>query len=176
LQSNIKPGDFVVLDQFIDRTRTRIDTFYDGPIVTHVSMAEPYCPEISDVSYKEGKKLGIKMNKSGTVVVVQGPRFSTKAESLFFTKMGWHVVNMTQYPEVALAREKGICYSAIALITDYDVGVVSEKKVKPVKTSEFLKVFKGNNDRALKLIYKVIENLPEKSCECEKVLDGAQII
>jgi len=176
LQANIKPGDFVVLDQFVDRTRTRVDTFFDGPIVTHVSMAEPYCSEMSDIAFTEGKKSGIKMHKNGTVVVIQGPRFSTKAESLFFTKMGWHAVNMTQYPEVALAREKGMCYSAIALITDYDAGVVFKEKVKPVKTSEFLKVFKNNNERALKLIFRVIENLPEKNCECEKVLEGAAII
>lgn len=176
LQAKIKPGDFVVLDQFVDRTRGRVDTFYDGPIVTHVSMAEPYCPEISEIAYKEGKELGIKIHKNGTVVVIQGPRFSTRAESLFFTKMGWDTVNMTQYPEVALARERGLCYSAIALITDYDVGIVAKEKVKPVKTSEFLKVFKSNNDRALKLIYKVIEKLPPRSCECEKVLEGAAVI
>jgi len=83
---------------------------------------------------------------------------------------------MTQYPEVVLAREKGMCYSAIALITDYDAGVVTQGKAEPVKTSEFLKVFKGNNERALKLVYKIIENLGKKSCECEKVLEGASVI
>lgn len=176
LQTKIKPGDFVVLDQFFDRTSGRKDTFFDGPVVTHISTAEPYCPEMSAIAYKEGKKLGIRMHKSGTAVIIQGPRFSTKAESKFFTKMGWDVVNMTQYPEVVLAREKGMCYCAIALITDYDAGIVSEGKAEPVKTSELLKVFKNNNERALKLVYKIIGNLPEKSCGCEKVLEGAQVI
>lgn len=175
LQANIKPGDFVVLDQFFDRTTGRKDTFFDGPVVTHISTAEPYCPEISNLAYGEGKRLKIRMHKKGTVTVIQGPRFSTKAESLFFTKMDWDVVNMTQYPEVVLAREKGMCYSAIALITDYDAGVVAKEKVAPVKTSEFLKVFKGNNERALKLVYKIIENLGDKTCDCEKVLEGASI-
>jgi len=175
LQAKIKPGDFVVLNQFFDRTSGRKDTFFDGPIVTHISTANPYCPEISALVYKEGKKLGIKIHKKGTVVVIQGPRFSTTAESLFFTKRGWDIVNMTQYPEIVLAREKGMCYSAIALITDYDSGIVTKEKVDPVKTSEFLKVFKSNNERALKLLYGIIKNLPTKSCDCEKVLEGAAV-
>lgn len=175
LQKRINPGDFVVLDQFFDKTSGRKDTFFEGPIVTHISTADPYCSEIGKIAYREGKKLEIKMHPKGTVVVISGPRFSTKAESLFYTKMGFEVVNMTQYPEVSLAREKGMCYSALALITDYDAGIVGEGKVKPVKTSKLLKVFKKNNEKALKLVYKIIEKLDEKNCFCEKVLEGAQI-
>lgn len=138
LQPNIKPGDFVVLDQFIDRTKNREDTIFSGPITTHVSTAYPYCPQLSKLAFKCGKRLGIEIHPKGTVVVIQGPRFSTRAESEWFTKMGWHVVNMTQYPEVVLAREMELCYAAISLITDYDVGIVAKKKLNrfPLKNSQ----------------------------------------
>lgn len=176
LQSNIKPGDFVVLDQFVDRTRGREDTFFHGPVTTHISAAYPYCPQLSRLAVKCGKSLGIKIHPRGTVVVIQGPRFSTRAESEWFTKMDWMVVNMTQYPEVILAREAELCYTAIALITDYDVGIVSQKKVKPVSVEEFSKVFKENNEKALKLIYKMIEKMPKKrTCQCRNALKGAKV-
>lgn len=176
LQKKIKRGDFVVLDQFVDRTNSRFDTFFDGPTTTHVSTAYPYCPEISKLAYKVGKKMKIPIHSSGTVVVIQGPRFSTAAESLWYTKMGWEVINMTQYPEVALAREKEMCYAAVALVTDYDVGIVSEERIKPVTVAEFTRVFKENNAKALKLIYQMIKNWPEKrTCSCQKSLAGARI-
>ena len=120
LQPHIKPGDFVVTDQFVDRTTGRKDTFFDGPEVIHPAMAQPYCPELRRIAVESGKSLGISIHERGTVVVIQGPRFSTVAESRWFTKMGWEVVNMTQYPEGYLAREQGICYVNIALITDYE--------------------------------------------------------
>lgn len=176
LQPNIHPGDFVVLDQFIDRTTGREDTIFIGPITTHVSAAYPYCPQLSKLAVKCGKSLGIRIQPKGTVVVIQGPRFSTRAESEWFTKMDWDVVNMTQYPEVILAKELELCYVAIALITDYDVGIVSLKKVKPVSVEEFSKVFKKNNEKALKLIYKMIEKMPKKrTCRCSKSLKGARV-
>lgn len=176
LQHDIHPGDFVVLDQFIDRTTGREDTIFIGPITTHVSAAYPYCPQLSKLAVKCGKGLGIRIHPKGTVVVIQGPRFSTRAESEWFTKMGWDVVNMTQYPEVILAREMELCYVAIALITDYDVGIVSQKKVKPVSVQEFSKVFRENNEKALKLIYKMIENTPEgRTCQCRKSLKEARV-
>ncbi|MBL7150328.1 S-methyl-5'-thioadenosine phosphorylase [Candidatus Microgenomates bacterium] len=176
LQANIKPGDFVVLDQFIDRTKGREDTLFHGPITTHISAAYPYCSQLSKLAFKCGGNLGIKIHPKGTVVVIQGPRFSTAAESEWFTKMGWHVVNMTQYPEVILAREMELCYTAIALITDYDVGFVSQKKVKPVSVGEFSKVFKKNNEKALKLVYKIIEKMPKKrTCQCMQSLNGARV-
>ena len=176
LQSKIKPGDFVVLDQFVDRTRGREDTFFIGPVTTHISAAYPYCPQLSRLAVKCGKSLGIKIHPRGTVVVIQGPRFSTQAESEWFTKMGWQVVNMTQYPEVILARELELCYAAIALITDYDVGIVSQKKVKPVSVKEFSKVFQANIEKAVKLVYKMIEKMPQKRiCQCRHSLKGARI-
>ena len=110
-------------DQFVDRTYAREQTFYDGPRVVHISTAEPYCPELREHSIAVGRELGITVHERGTVVVIQGPRFSTRAESQWFSKQGWEVINMTQYPEVVLARELEMCYVNIALITDYDAGL-----------------------------------------------------
>jgi len=176
LQSYIHPGDFVVLDQFVDRTRGRKDTFFDGPVTTHVSTAYPYCPQLSRLAVECGKSLGIKIHSRGTAVVIQGPRFSTQAESKWFTKMNWQIINMTQYPEVVLAREMELCYAAIALITDYDVGITAQKKVKPVSVETFSRVFRINVEKALKLIYKMIEKMPKKrTCQCHQSLKGARV-
>lgn len=176
LQTKFKPGDFVVLDQFIDRTRSRIDTFYNGPFCTHVSSAYPYCSRLGKLAYKIGKKMNIKIHQSGTVVIINGPRFSTAAESEWFTKMGWDVVNMTQYPEAILSRELEMCYSAIALVTDWDAGLVADKKVKPVKVADVAKIFKKNNDKVKKLIYNMLKNWPkERECECVRALVGARL-
>lgn len=175
LQLQIKPGDFVVLDQFVDRTRNRIDTFYDGQIATHVSTAFPYCPQLRSLAIKTAKKMGIKVHEKGTVVVIQGPRFSTAAESSWFMKMGWETVNMTEYPEVVLAREKEICYCALAIATDYDVGLIAGGQVKPVSVGQVMKVFQKNIALAKKIILSMIENWPSKvDCLCQKALVGAR--
>lgn len=174
LQANIKPGDFVVLDQFIDRTRNRKDTFFDGPITTHISSAEPYCSLLRKLSYKAGKKLGIRIHPSGTIVVINGPRFSTTAESEWFTKMGWDVVNMTQYPEVVLAKELAMCYCALALVTDWDAGIVFSKKMKPVSSAAIIKVFNRNISLVKKLMLEMLKNWPKKrTCACADSLKGA---
>lgn len=123
LQPEIHPGDFVVCDQLVDRTRGRADTFFDGPSLAHVSFADPYCPELRAAMITSARQTGVTVHERGTVVVIQGPRFSTRAESRWFGAAGWHVVNMTQYPEAVLARELGMCYSGIALVTDYDAGL-----------------------------------------------------
>jgi len=175
LQKKIRRGDFVILDQFIDRTKARVDTFFNGPTTTHISSAHPYCSQLSEFAYKTGKKIKIRIHSTGTVVVINGPRFSTAAESLWYTKMGWHVINMTQYPEVVLAREKKMCYTAVALVTDYDVGITHKEKIKPVTIDEIINVLKNNNQKALKLIRQMIKNLPEKKCNCDKILEGARI-
>src|SRR5262249_17235039 len=139
LQKHTKPGDFVVCDQFVDRTSGRIDTFYDGPISTHVSSADPYCPELRDLAFKAGQPAGITMHPTGTVVTIQGPRFSSRAESKWFINQGWEVINMTQYPEVHLVKELEMCVVNISLITDYDCGL--QGNVEPVSHSEVVKVF-----------------------------------
>jgi len=163
LQPTIPPGDFVVCDQFVDRTTGRKDTFYDGPITTHVGMAEPYCPVLRKIAVKAAKSMGIVVHESGTVVVIQGPRFSTKAESKWFSQMGWEVINMTQYPEAYLARELGMGYAMVALITDYDIGLAGHPEVRPVTHEEVIKVFLANNDKLKGLLYKMIPEIPKKA-------------
>lgn len=176
LQPNIKPGDFVVCDQFVDRTSGRKDTFYDGPYATHVSSAEPYCPTLRKLAVEIGREHGINIHDGGTCVTIQGPRFSSKAESLWFTKMGWAVVNMTQYPECILAREQEICYVNIALITDYDVGVVAEGGAEPVSAGEVVKVLQANNERVKSMILDMIKRMPDtRDCACAHALEGARM-
>lgn len=175
LQTKIKRGDFVILDQFIDRTRGRIDSFYQGPIVTHISSAQPYCPRLRKLLWKKAKKLKIKSHKNGVVVVINGPRFSTTAESQWFTKSGWSVVNMTQYPEVILARELEMCYSTVALVTDYDAGIIRAGKAKPVSVKVIVDTFKKNINSTKKLFIEMFKDWPEKrDCNCPNALEGAR--
>jgi len=175
LQKDYKPGEIVILDQFVDRTKGRIDTFCDGPIATHISAAFPYCPQIRQLAIKQAKKMKLDFHGSGIVVVIQGPRFSTAAESLWFTKMGWHTVNMTEYPEIVLAREKEMCYTAIAVVTDYDSGIVTEGKIKPVSVEEIISNFKINIKKIKQLMVEMIKNWPERrTCGCGKTLDYAR--
>lgn len=174
LQAHVKPGEFVVCDQFVDRTSGRKDTFYDGPHTTHVSAADPYCPEMRKIAIEKAKKFGITVHETGTVVVIQGPRFSTRSESKWFGGQGWEVINMTQYPECILARELGMCYVNISLITDYDVGLEGNPDITPVTHEAVIEVFKNNNDKLRKLLYELIEAIPdEPNCGCYKhLLDG----
>lgn len=177
LQKKVKPGDFVILDQFVDRTKGRIDTFYDGQIATHVSTAFPYCPQLRNLAIKSTKNLLSRVHQKGTVVVIQGPRFSTAAESRWFTQMGWEVVNMTEYPEIVLAKEKEICYCALAIVTDYDAGVVTSSETKPVSVEEIIANFQKNIALAKKTILTMIKNWPKKTtCSCQKALKQARFV
>lgn len=176
LQNKIKPGDFVLPDQFVDRTKKREDTFFDGPKVAHIETAYPYCQELRKIASWQMEKTGIKFHKNGTVVVIEGPRFSTLADSLSYSKNGWDLVNMTQYPEVTLALELGICYLNISLITDYDVGIYSKSKIEPVSIEQVLANFKKNNEKLKNIILEIIKNIPdEKTCDCQKKADRAVI-
>jgi 5'-methylthioadenosine phosphorylase len=166
LQAHIKPGDFVICDQFVDRTWGRKDTFYDGPETRHISAAHPYCPELRKLAISTARDIGITVHEKGTVVVIQGPRFSTVAESRWFSKMGWEVINMTQYPECYLAREMGICYANIALITDFDAGLEDREDVSPVTEEEVYKVFKENNEKVKKMLFEIIQKIDLNSCQC----------
>jgi 5'-methylthioadenosine phosphorylase len=171
LQADVKPGEFVVIDQFVNRTWGRKDTFFEGPITRHLPAAEPYCSRMRKVAIAGAKKLGITAHETGTVVVIQGPRFSTKSESREFSSNGWEVINMTQYPEGWLARELGICYVNIALITDYDVGLEGNPEIKPVTHEEVLKVFNTNNDKLRNLLFTMIEELTDDpNCSCREHL------
>ncbi len=177
LQSHIKVGDFVICDQFVDRTSGRASTFYDGPITTHIGMAEPYCPELMQIAVNNLKKLGYSHHTKGTVVVIEGPRFSTISESKWFTSMGWEVINMTQYPEVVLARELEMCFLNISVVTDYDVGVVSEGSVEPVSHEMVTKIFNENLEKLKTLIINIIKDIPDKreKCKCGETLKGARM-
>jgi 5'-methylthioadenosine phosphorylase len=172
LQPGVKPGEFVICDQLVDRTRDRVNTFYDGPATTHISFADPYCPVMRDAIVTRGRAMDIPLHERGTVVVIEGPRFSTRAESAWFAAAGWEVINMTQYPEAVLARELELCYANISLITDYDVGV---EGVPPVTNEEVVRVFTENNERVRALLFAVIPELPsERTCACASALDGAR--
>jgi 5'-methylthioadenosine phosphorylase len=171
LQEHVRRGDFVICDQLVDRTRSRPSTFYDGPTTTHISFADPYCPTMRSIAFDKGRELGIRVHERGTVVVIEGPRFSTRAESAWFKAAGWEVINMTQYPEAVLARELEICYANLSLITDYDVGV---EGVPPVTNEEVVRVFEENNARLRELLFAVIPSLPaERDCPCAHALEGA---
>ena len=176
LQPQVRPGDFVICDQFVDRTTGRKDTFYNGPRTVHVAMAEPYCPDMRKIIIESAEELGIKYHKKGTVVVIQGPRFSTMAESKWFASQGWEVVNMTQYPENYLAREQEICYANISLITDYDAGLEGHPHIKPVTLEEVVKVFNENNKKIKDLLFLSIEKLTGiRNCLCSRALKDAII-
>jgi 5'-methylthioadenosine phosphorylase len=172
LQPQVKPGDFVVCDQLVDRTRGREDTFYDGPETTHIAFADPYCPVMRAAALERARELGINVHDGGTVVVIQGPRFSTRSESAWFSRQGWEVINMTQYPEAVLARELELCYANISLVTDYDVGAGD---VPPVTHEEVVRVFEENNARLRDLLFGMIPALPaERDCPCATALQGAR--
>ena len=176
LRADIRPGDFVFCDQFVNFTTGREDTYYDGPLTTHVGMAQPYCPQMRTVASEAARRLGLRAHDAGTVVVIQGPRFSTTAESRFFTRQGWDVINMTQYPEAVLAREQELCYLNISLATDYDAGLEGDPTVKPVSHEEVIRVFNGKIDSLRRLIVEIVKNLPEKrSCECGSALADARM-
>ncbi|HEV8338157.1 MAG TPA: S-methyl-5'-thioadenosine phosphorylase [bacterium] len=176
LQPHVRPGDFVMCDQYVDRTSGRVDTFYDGPEVIHVSMAQPYCPEMASLLTEQARAMELPAHERGTVVVIQGPRFSTRAESLWFRGQGWEVINMTQYPEAPLARELEICYANISLITDYDVGVEGDAGVVPVTAAEVVRIFRANLDRLRELILRVIPTIPgERTCICSTALAHARV-
>lgn len=172
LQANIHPGEFVVTDQFVDRTKNRKDTFSDGANVMHISSAEPYCSQLRKLAIAAIEDEGAVVHEEGTMVVINGPRFSTKAESRWFTQMGWHTINMTQYPEAVLAQELGICLVNIAMITDYDAGLVGD--VPEVSAQAVFKTFKKTIDVLHRILIKLVKIIPEdKTCRCKQKVEEA---
>jgi 5'-methylthioadenosine phosphorylase len=172
LQSHVKPGDFVVLDQLVDRTQGRADTFINGPVVGHISFADPYCSELGNVVVAAALDVGeLTVHDHGTVVVVQGPRFSTRAESDWYRSAGWEVIGMTQYPEAYLARELGMCYAGLALVTDYDSGLEGVEGIEPVTMEQVFKVLADNVERTRELLFAAIPAIPERAgCHCHEAL------
>ncbi len=176
LRTEVNPGDIVFCDQFVNFTAGRRDTFFDGPMTTHVGVADPYCPELRKVGMEAASRLALRYHEKGTVVVIQGPRFSTRSESQFFRGQGWDVINMTQYPEVVLAREQEICYLNISLVTDYDVGLEGDQKAKPVSHEQVIRVFNRNIANLRNLITEIVKDVPRnRGCDCGAALRHASV-
>lgn len=177
LQPQVKPGELVISDQFIDRTHGRADTYFDqGPKVVHISVAEPYCPVLRGLAREAAADSDFTVHDRGTVVVVQGPRFSTRAESRAFSSMGADIVNMTQYPEVVLARELEICYLNLSLVTDYDAGLEGHPDVKPVSVADVEGFFAANREKVRELILSLITTIPpDRACPCANAMKGAVV-
>jgi len=177
LKPELGPGTFVVPDQVVDRTWGRAHTVYDqeGPVV-HVSFADPYCPRGRQVVLATGGPTP--PVDGGTLVVINGPRFSSRAESVWHASQGWSLVGMTGVPEASIARELGLCYTAIAMVTDHDAAIGAEGAVTH---AEVLKTFSSNIDRLKALLHQVVTDLPAPepdataTCACRRALDGLKL-
>ena len=161
------PGSIVVCDQFADRTSGRRDTFFDGPEVAHLSAADPYCERLRPLAAAAARAAGLEVHEGGTVVVVNGPRFSTRAEARMYAALGGDVINMTQYPEVVLARELGMCYVNLSLVTDYDTGLEGAPEIRPVTQDEVFAVFRRSTDTLRDALRRLLATLPlQRDCPC----------
>ncbi|GIF19140.1 5'-methylthioadenosine phosphorylase [Actinoplanes tereljensis] len=170
LRPELGPGTFVVPDQLIDRTSGRVQTFYDEGAV-HVSFADPYCPAGRAVLLEAARD--VEPVDGGAMVVVEGPRFSTRAESRWFTSIGGAIVNMTGHPEAVLARELALCYTTIALVTDLDAGVEGDHGVTQ---EEVFSVFAENTERLRGVLLEAVTRLPAaRECPCGNALDGIKL-
>ncbi len=168
LKQNFKPGQIIICDQFVDFTKKREYSFYDKETV-HVSLADPFCPELRALFYKEAKNLEIPAHPKGTYFCIEGPRFSTRAESKFFRNFA-DVIGMTLIPEAVLAREMEICYLSLAMITDYDVW-----QPHPVNFQEIVKTMKENLENVKKLLSKAVPKIKlKRSCFCQDSLKSAK--
>ena len=173
LKEEIAPGDFVIVDQFIDRTTKRKSTFYEKEHVCHIPMAEPFCSYLRNLLAETAKQLGLRHHKKGTVITIEGPRFSTKAESSLFRQWNADVINMSTVPEVVLAREAGICYASVAMSTDYDCWHQSEEEVN---IGMVLQIMKKNAENVKKLIIETIPKIKDNpDCRCRQDIKGAVI-
>ena len=170
LKEEFEPGHFALPSQFIDFTKSRKGTFSEDGKVIHISVADPFCPELQNVILNITKKEKIQMHENCTYVCIEGPRFSTKSESRFFRTTGADIIGMTLVPECQLAREAQICYVSISTVTDYDVWAE-----KPVTAKEEMETLAKNVETTKKILTLVIDQIPEiKSCSCEKALEEAE--
>ena len=169
LNPDMKPGDFVVIDQFLDFIKNRTTTFYEGGErgVVHVDVTAPYCPTLRTVLAAAAQKLSIPVHLQGTYVCTEGPRFETPAEIKMFAKLGGDVVGMTNVPEVILAREAEICYATVSMVTNFAAGISTQ----PLTHHEVLETMQANTENIKQLILAAIERLePEKDCACKHAL------
>lgn len=164
LRADLPPGSLVVPDQLVDRTTGREQTYFDGPGVGHASFADPYCPTGRRDAVEAATAGGWRAVDGGTQVVIQGPRFSTRAESTWYNRQGWSIVGMTAHPEVVLARELGLCYIPLCLVTDYDAGVEAGSGVTQ---EEVFEAFARNLGRLRDVLAALLGTLPdEPDCDC----------
>ncbi|MGI8609573.1 MAG: S-methyl-5'-thioadenosine phosphorylase [Candidatus Dormibacteria bacterium] len=176
LQPGIRPGDIVICDQFVDRTSGRADTYSETGQVLHASMADPYCPVLRALGCEAARAHGIRAHDDGTVVVIQGPRFSSRAESQWFARAGWAVVNMTQYPEVALARELGLCYLNLSVVTDTDAGTPGDPTTPTVDARSVLDVLRDGMTGVRAMVETITESLESaEPCGCRALGESARI-
>jgi len=177
LNENYKPGDFVLVDQYIDRTFKREKSFFGAGCVAHVSMAHPTCERLSNLLFEAGKKINLNIYKGGTYLTMEGPQFSTLAESLLYKNV-WNcdVIGMTNMPEAKLAREAEICYASLSMVTDFDCWHPDHDKVE---VSDIIRVLTQNSSNAQSLIKELTTNIPKERefCEhgCNTALDNAII-
>lgn len=179
LQHDYRRGDLVLVDQFIDRTSGRIDTYFSGSAAAHISSAYPYCQRMRGHASKALQGIDGGFHETATVVVTQGPRFNTVAESRWFRGQGWHVLNMTQYPEVVLAREQELCYMNLSYVTDYDVAMEevlgTETDDTLVSHERVLQALAAGADRFNEAVSRIVTALPaDFDCSCRHALDGAR--
>ena len=173
LTPSFGPGTLVIPDQLVDRTRNRAQTFFDEG-ANHVPFADPYCPSMRSHAISAAREFGWVPAGSGTLVIIEGPRFSTRAESLWFAAQGWTLVGMTGHPEAVLARELAMCYAPLALVTDLDAGV---EEGEGVTAAEVFEVFAANMKRMRDLVATVVESLPDRDDDdlCAHALDGLRL-
>lgn len=162
LREKIKPGDFIFADQFIDMTTKRKSTFYEQDHICHIPMDEPFCKHLRKILKESADTLKFDSHKNGTVITIEGPRFSTRAESKLWQSFGADIVNMSTVPECVLAREAGICYSVICMSTDYDCF----KEGREVNIEDVLRVFKENSGHVKKLILDALPKIKFQECRC----------
>jgi 5'-methylthioadenosine phosphorylase len=172
-KEEIRPGDLLIPDQIIDRTRGRISTFFGGGVVAHISFTEPFCPELSHTLYHCAKEAGASVHNGGTHIAMEGPAFSTRAESKLYKSWGADVIGMTVLPEAKLAREAEICYSSICCVTDYDSW---RDKEEGVTADVIIGYMKNNISLAKKIIKLAVNKIPEdRNCDCFSALKNAII-
>lgn len=170
LKKEYAPGDIFIPDQFIDYTRRRELTYYDGPDVYHISMADPFCPHMNTAMKETADKLGFSAHMGGSYTCIEGPRFSTRAESNMYRQFS-DIIGMTLVPEINLAAEKAMCYSTLATITDYDVWAD-----EPVDTREVIETMKKNEEKVQSMIRDTVPAIAgERKCNCSHRLDDAKI-
>lgn len=173
LREDIKPMDMVIPSQFFDRTRGRISTFFGGGLAAHISFADPFCPAVQEALERSCKVVGVTTHRGGTYLCMEGPAFSTKAESEFYRAWGMDVIGMTNLQEAKLAREAEICYATLAMVTDYDCWHPDHDAVTVEQIYEFLQ---RNAEHAQEIIRHTIHGLPkERTCKCGSALAHAFI-